>query len=75
MKSSPLIWHLLNNVKSTVKSSSILVAFLEKMNFKVRTFWEAHIIFQILCVSQKVRTLPPKQGRRKVQKFGSFEIH
>ena len=33
MKSSPSIWHLLHNVKLTVKISSIFVAFLENMNF------------------------------------------
>ena len=33
MKSLPLIWHLIHNVKSTVKISSIFVAFLENMNF------------------------------------------
>ena len=33
MKSSPTIWHLLHNVKSTVKISSICVAFLKNMNF------------------------------------------
>ena len=33
-KSSPSIWHLLHNIKSTVKISSIFVAFLENMNFK-----------------------------------------
>ena len=33
-KSSPLIWHLLHNVKSMVKISSIFVAFSENMNFK-----------------------------------------
>ena len=32
-KSWPKIWHLLHNVKSTVKISSIFVAFLENMNF------------------------------------------
>ena len=32
-KSSPLIWHLLHNVKSRVKISSIFVALLENMNF------------------------------------------
>ena len=32
-KSSPSIWHLLHNDKSTVKISSIFVAFLETMNF------------------------------------------
>ena len=34
MKSSPSIWRLLHNVKSTVKITSIFVAFLENMNFK-----------------------------------------
>ena len=34
MKSSLSIWHLLHSVKSTVKISSIFVAFLENMNFK-----------------------------------------
>ena len=33
-KSSTSIWHLLHNVKSMVKISSIFVAFLENMNFK-----------------------------------------
>ena len=33
MKSSPSIWHLLHIVKSTVKISSIFVAFSENMNF------------------------------------------
>ena len=34
MKSSPSTWHLLHNVKSTVKISSHFVAFLENINFK-----------------------------------------
>jgi hypothetical protein len=33
MKSSTQTWHLLHNVKSTVKISSIFVAFLGNMNF------------------------------------------
>ena len=32
-QSSPLIWHCVVSVKSTVKISSIFVAFLENMNF------------------------------------------
>ena len=36
-KSSPKIWHLLHNVKSTVKISSIFAAFLENMNFIRKT--------------------------------------
>ena len=35
MKSSPSIWHLLHNVKLTVKISSIFVVFLEHMNFNI----------------------------------------
>ena len=34
MKSSPSIWHYVVSVKSTVKISSMFVAFLEDMNFK-----------------------------------------
>ena len=37
MKSSLSIRHWLHNVKSTVKISSIFVAFLENMNFKAVT--------------------------------------
>ena len=33
MKSSPSIWHLLHNVKLTLKILSIFAAFLENMNF------------------------------------------
>ena len=33
MKSSSSIWHYVVNVKSTVKISSVFVAFLENMNF------------------------------------------
>ena len=39
MKSSPSIWHLLHNVKSTVKILLILAAFLENMNFT----WNSNI--------------------------------
>ena len=35
-KSSPSIWHLLHTVKSTVKISSIIVAFLENTNFTLK---------------------------------------
>ena len=48
MKSSLSIWHLLHDVKSTVKISSIFVVFLEDMwtlsyvDSKVGTFWEVH---------------------------------
>ena len=37
MKSSPLIWRYVVNVKSTVKILSIFVAFLENMNFILGT--------------------------------------
>ena len=45
MKSSPLIWHLLHNVKLTVKILSIFVAFLENINFndQYRTFFFSRI--------------------------------
>ena len=33
MKSSPSMWHLMHNVKSTVKNLSICVAFLENINY------------------------------------------
>ena len=51
-KSSLSIWHLLHNVKLTVKISSVFVAFLENMNFtfcmkikcpRGRT-WSAHLL-------------------------------
>ena len=35
MKSSPLIWRYVVNVKETVSISSIFVAFLDNMNFKI----------------------------------------
>ena len=35
MKSSPSIWRYVVSVKSMVKISSIFVAFLENMNFKL----------------------------------------
>ena len=38
MKSSASIWHLLHNVKSSVKILSIFVAFLENMNFNMAFF-------------------------------------
>ena len=37
MKSLPLIWHLLHNVKSTVKILLVFVAFLEKLNFWLKS--------------------------------------
>ena len=42
-KSSPLIWQYVVSVKSTVKVSSILVAFLENTNFKTRLCLLSHI--------------------------------
>ena len=41
MKSSPLIWHYVIDVKSTVKNSLIFVAFLENMNFNKFQPWKA----------------------------------
>ena len=42
VETSPSIWHLLYNVKSRVKISSISMAFLENMNFIVKN--RAHLI-------------------------------
>ena len=42
-KSSPLIWHLLHNVKLTVKILSNFVAFLENINFNKITFLSERI--------------------------------
>ena len=39
------IWHFLHNVKSTVKISSICVAFLENMNFKTSKNSNAKLLF------------------------------
>ena len=39
MKSSSSIWRYLVSVKSTVKISSIFVAFLENTNFNFDTAW------------------------------------
>ena len=38
MKSSPLIWRYVVNVKASVKISSIFVAFLENINFNLPVF-------------------------------------
>ena len=40
MKSSPSIWHYVVSVKSTVKISSIFVAFLENKNFN----WNSYLL-------------------------------
>ena len=37
MKSSPLIWRYVVNVKETVSISSIFVAFLDNMNFNEKS--------------------------------------
>ena len=42
-KSSPSIWHLLHSVKSTVKISSIFVAFLENMNL-INTVYQCQLL-------------------------------
>ena len=44
MKSSPSIWHYVVSVKSKVKISQILVAFLENTNFKDHFMY--HIILK-----------------------------
>ena len=49
MKSSPSILHYVVSVKSTVKISSIFVAFLENMNFNT-SHLEAHTGFFRLLI-------------------------
>ena len=51
-KSSPWIWHLLHNVKLTVKISSIFVAFLENMNFNLTSFFAPKRFFLKLVKTQ-----------------------
>ena len=41
----------------TVKISSVFLAFLENVNFKVRTFWETHIIWKNRPYGFDIRTL------------------
>ena len=48
MKSSPSIWRYLVNVKSTVKISSIFVAFFENMNFKYSELSNKREVYLIL---------------------------
>ena len=57
-KSSPSIWNLLHNVKSTVKILSIFVAFLENMNFKI---WTPFFYFRVwLFFIQRSHHIRPK---------------
>ena len=57
-KSSSSIWHLLHNVKLTVKISSNFVAFLENINFKkvlkyFSTFWSHHLLIRLHAKMRK----------------------
>ena len=54
MKSSPSIWRYVVNVKSTVKISSIFVAFLENMNFTMRELLSTLDDLEIKIGSTKV---------------------
>ena len=59
MKSSPAIWHYVLSVKSTVKISSIFVAFLENTNFNdyfVISEYVAFYIFLLKFVFSKKAT-------------------
>ena len=49
-KSSPSIWRYVVSVTSTVKISSIFVAFLENMNFKVEFLIYNCETFILTCV-------------------------
>ena len=59
MKSLPLIWHqiIFKNIKSTVKISSILVAFLENMNFKNKITAVTFDISEVNLAKQELRSL------------------
>ena len=46
MKSSLSIWHLLNNVKSTVKILSNFGAFLENINFNSLSYPRSPLFFR-----------------------------
>ena len=59
MKSSPLIWRSVVNVKLTVKISSIIVAFLENMNFtRIRCLWCAIFVASFTEFKSKTYSLP-----------------
>ena len=72
MKSSLSIWHLLHNVKSAVKISSIFVAFLDNMNF-TKPLWLVNIFVQgqNLCqtVAQKYDHLHATGSQFKALSF------
>ena len=60
MKSSPSIWHLLNNVKWPVKILSIFVAFLENLNVRVfleghKNWWNLHRLFDTYYIMSNHR--------------------
>ena len=63
MKSSPSIWHLLHNVKSTVKISSIFGAFLENTNFNFK------------CTFERVETIVFDLEEKKVKVQTFWEAH
>ena len=58
----PKNWHLLHNVKLTVKIASIFVAFLENMNFKSTAC--DHIPSGLLCLCTELPVTLPSFGRQ-----------
>ena len=66
MKSSMSIWHYVANVNSTVKISSIFVAFLENMNFNVN---ERRFQFITEVTRQTKDELSQKEKGKSTQKF------
>ena len=58
MKCSPLIWRYVVNVKSTVKISSIFVAFLENINFNMNDIWHSSY-FQSLLLNRDIGKFAP----------------
>ena len=72
-KSSPLIWHLLHNVKLTVKISSIIVAFLKDMNFDISgcIFRQNMTVFRQAASNQLI---PPPLGTSTILYFSLATI-
>ena len=67
-KPSPLIWHLLHNVKSTVKISSNFLAFLENMKFNLRNV-TSYCLEKCTMKTKKVRDSFPKSSRGSTKKL------
>ena len=73
MKSSPVIWHLQHNVKSTVKNLSIFMAFLESLNFTNFLFLKTHFSF-ITWVNKKCASLGKKEDSIKALEPAVYHV-